>query len=91
MYHLRLLPILLSEVEDMEIPDKFPPGCEFLASFSGDDFVVFPDGKVFVLDDSGESMRERSGLPRGAAPMSEANFLNSAKSNVAFNKWKAEL
>lgn len=75
----------------MEIPDKFPPGCKFLASFSGDDFVVFPDGKVFVLDDSGESMRERAGLPRGAAPMSEASFLNSAKSNVAFNKWKAEL
>jgi hypothetical protein len=91
MYHLRALPILLSEVEDMEIPDKFPTGCKFLASFSGDDFVVFPDGKVFVLDDSGESMRERSGLPRGAAPMSEANFLNSAKSNVAFNKRKAEL
>jgi hypothetical protein len=75
----------------MEIPDKFPPGCKFLASFSGDDFVVFPDGKTFVLDDSGESMTERSGLPRGAAPMSEASFLNSAKSNVAFNKRKAEL
>ena len=75
----------------MEIPDKFPPGCKFLASFSGDDFVIFPDGKIFELDDSGESMRERAGLPRDAAPMSEAGFLNSAKSNVAFNKWKAEL
>ena len=75
----------------MKVPDKFPPGCKFLASFSGDDFVVFPDGKVFVLDDSGDSLREIEGLPRGAAPMSEANFLNSAKSNVAFNKWQAEL
>ena len=75
----------------MEIPDKFPPGCKFLASFSGDDFVVFPDGKVFELDDSGESLRERAGLPRDAAPMSEANFLNSAKSNVAFMERKAAL
>lgn len=75
----------------MKVPDKFPPGCKFLASFSGDDFVVFPDGKVFVLDDSGVSLRERSGLPRGAAPMSEANFLNSAKSNVAFMERKAAL
>ena len=75
----------------MKVPDKFPPGCKFLASFSGDDFVRFPDGKVFVLEDSGVLLRELEGLPRSAAPMSEANFLNSAKSNVAFNKWKAEL
>ena len=75
----------------MKVPDKFPPGCKFLASFSGDDFVIFPDGKVFVLDDSGESLNEIEGKPRGAAPMSEANFLNSAKSNVAFMERKAEL
>ena len=75
----------------MEIPDKFPPGCKFLASFSGDDFVVFPDGKIFVLEDSGVLLKERAGLPRGAAPMPEANFLNSAKSNVAFMEWNAAL
>ena len=76
----------------MKVPDKFPPGCEFFASFSGDDFVRFPDGKVFVLDDSGETMRPRDGLPMsGAAPISEANFLNSAKSNVAFMEWNAAL
>jgi hypothetical protein len=82
---------MIPEVVNMKVPDKFPPGCEFLASFSGDDFVLFPDGKVFVLDDSGKSLNEVEGLPRGAAPMSEANFLNSAKSNVAFMERKAAL
>ena len=52
----------------MKVPDKFPPGCKFLASFSGDDFVVFPDGKVFVLDDSGESLnRDRRHAKRRGA------------------------
>lgn len=75
----------------MKVPDKFPPGCKFLASFSGDDFVRFPDGKVFVLEDSGVLLREVEGLPRNGAPISEANFLNSAKSNVAFLERKAAL
>jgi hypothetical protein len=70
----------------MKIPDKFPEGCRFWASFSGDEYVEFPDDRIFKLDDSGESIQEVRALPRsGAAPMSEASFLNCAEGCREFN------
>lgn len=76
----------------MKIPDKFPAGSEFWASFSGDEFVVLPaGGGVFKLADDGESLLSRDGLPRleSLAPISEANFLNCAASCRAFAASKA--
>lgn len=74
----------------MKVPDKFPDGCEFYASFSGDDYVQFPDGSLFKLDDSGDELMPRDDLPRsGAAPMSESSFLGSAAGCRAFTKSNA--
>lgn len=63
----------------INVPENFPPGCAFVASFSGDEYVRFPDGKVFKLEDSGETMREVGSLPRSGGPMTEEGFLICAK------------
>lgn len=53
----------------MKVPDKFPPGCEFVASSSGDDWVRFPDGRVFKF--SGDMPGEEIALlPRKTLPRS---------------------
>lgn len=71
----------------MKVPDSFPPGCLFVASFSGDEYVQFPDGSVFKLADSGDELKPRDALPRsGAAPMSESAFLSCAAGSRAFAK-----
>jgi hypothetical protein len=52
----------------MKVPDNFPPGCEFVVSSSGDDWVRFPDGNVFKFsgDMPGEEFEllPRSDLPK---------------------------
>ena len=63
----------------MKLPDKFPPGCTFVANFSGDDFVEFPDGKVFRLNDDGETLDSVPALPRRGAPSSADVLLNAAR------------
>ena len=64
----------------MRLPESSPEGCAFWASFSGDEFVEFPDGTIFKLDDSGESLSARTALPfSGCAPIAESNFLNCAR------------
>ncbi|MBI3156584.1 MAG: hypothetical protein HYZ20_14400 [Burkholderiales bacterium] len=69
----------------MKFPDKFPPGCSFVASFSGDEFVEFPDGRVFKASDDGAELVPVRSLPaRGAAPMSEDGFLSCAAKSRAF-------
>ncbi len=35
----------------MDIPEKFPDGCQFGSSFGGDEFVRFPDGQWYILDE----------------------------------------
>jgi hypothetical protein len=45
------------------LPDQFPEGSRFAMSFGGDEFVEFPDGKVFKLSDDGASL-----LPAGRMP-----------------------
>ena len=64
----------------MKVPDKFPMGCEFWASFSGDEFVVFPGGGgTFKLSDDGASLLPMRMLPAsGCAPMSEDGFVSCA-------------
>lgn len=66
----------------MRVPEKFPAGCKFLASFSGDEFVRFPDGAWFKASDDGATLVALPGLgeagPRGAAPITEAAFLDCA-------------
>lgn len=74
----------------MKLPDKFPAGCKFVASFSGDEFVAFPDGKVFKLADSGDALLPAKALPsRDAGPLTEAAFLNCAKGSRDFAASKA--
>ena len=46
----------------MKVPDKFPPGCNFVERSEGGFFVEFSDGRWFALDDDGElSPRTRMG------------------------------
>jgi hypothetical protein len=73
----------------MKVPSSFPPGCEFVASFSGDEFVAFPDGKIFKLADSGDELVAVSSLPARGAPMSEAAFLSCAEGCRKFAAEKA--
>ena len=64
----------------MKVPSKFPEGTKFWASFSGDEFVELPDGKVFRASDSGE-LEPRTRLPfSGCAPISEAVFRGARRS-----------
>lgn len=49
----------------MKVPEVFPEGCTFIPTFSGDDFVEFPDGKVFKFSDDGKELTPAAGLPRG--------------------------
>ena len=70
----------------MKIPESFPEGCFFVASFGGDEFVRFPDGRVFRLADDGEHLREVGDLPRMGAPMSEEAFLICASDLRAFHQ-----
>ena len=73
----------------MKVPDKFPPGCEFWASESGDEFVRFPPpGGLMFLSDDGESLKPAGGLPRNSAPMTESAFLNCANDCKEFMAWK---
>ena len=66
----------------MKIPSEFPPGCEFVAGFSGDEFVRFPDGAWFRASDDGASLLPLPGMdpagPRSGAPMSESAFVACA-------------
>lgn len=41
----------------MRVPDKFPPGCEFGTNGDATEFVKFPDGRVFVLDEDSGLLR----------------------------------
>ena len=68
----------------MKVPESFPAGCEFFASFSGDEFVIFPDGRMFRLADNGEDLEPHSELPQRVAPMSERAFLVCASDCRAF-------
>ncbi len=62
----------------MKVPEKFPEGCDFLADFSGGDWVRFPDGRVFKLDEVTGKMSERPTMPRSAAPSDETFFVRAA-------------
>lgn len=73
----------------MKVPASFPPGSEFVASFSGDEFVAFPDGKVFKLADSGDELISVASLPSRGAPISEAKFLACAEGARKFAASKA--
>lgn len=71
--------------ERIGVPAKFPPGCVFVASFSGDEFVKFPDGKVFKASDDGETLIPAGGLPdHDAAFMSEEGFLSTCARSSEF-------
>lgn len=67
----------------MRLPDKFPAGCRFVSDFSGDDWVSFPDGRVFKLDDSSGELREAKALPPRAAGSDEAAFRAAAAAAAA--------
>lgn len=47
----------------MKVPEKFPPGCSFVPTFGGEEFVMFPDGAWFRFSDDESEL-----LPTGLAP-----------------------
>jgi hypothetical protein len=68
----------------MKVPDKFPAGSEFGTNGDATEFVKFPDGRVFGLD-------ERTGdlyltpardlpLSRGSNPSNEESLRAAAAS-----------
>jgi hypothetical protein len=65
----------------MKVPDKFPSGTRFHGDKSGGDWVEFPDGKVFKLDDNTGLLVERRGLPLGSlqGSIEEATFIRVAR------------
>ena len=79
------------ERKSIPLPESFPPGCEFWASFDGEDFVEYPDGAVLELSEDGKLLLDCARLPmRTLAPMSESAFLGSAESCRAFEASKAK-
>ena len=69
----------------MNLPESFPKGCFFVASFDGDEYVRMPNGKIYKLADSGEELLPRTQLPRKGAPISEEAFLICAADLRAFH------
>lgn len=61
----------------MKVPDKFPEGCEFMSSFGGDEYVKFPDGNWFRLEDDDKiELVPIRGFPVSSGyPSSEESFL----------------
>lgn len=62
----------------MKVPDKFPEGCDFMSSFGGDEFVKFPDGNWFRLDEDAVALVPLKGAPVSKGCNSdEAYFMRS--------------
>jgi hypothetical protein len=74
---VQLVALVAKGVEAMDVPDKFPPGCEFISSFGGDEYVRFPDGNWFKLEDDDKlGLMPINGFPVSSGyPSSEASFL----------------
>ena len=68
------------------VPEAFPAGCLFVASFSGDEYVEYPDGRVYKVTDDGMWLRPCRALPDRGAPMSEEGFIGSC---AASRQWAA--
>ena len=64
----------------MKFPDKFPEGCSFAADFSGDDWVKFPDGAWFKLDDASGDLLPSNGFNGKGTSSNEAFFRKAAAS-----------
>lgn len=64
------------------VPDKFPPGCAFGTNGDATEFVKFPDGRVFRLDDDTGTMSLTPArdlpLSPGSNPSTEAAFRAAA-------------
>lgn len=81
----------LGDYEQMKpVPEKFPDGCDFMSSDGGDEFVRFPDGSWFRLDDEELVLVPLRGIPisHGFAS-SERLFMHwfsEAKARVASRK-----
>ncbi len=57
-------------VDEMKVPDRFPPGCRFGEQSEGGFFVELPDGSWFALSDDGRSLSPRPGL-KSRGPIGE--------------------
>jgi hypothetical protein len=49
----------------MKAPEKFPPGCTFVPTVGGDEFVRFPDGAWFKFSDDGAELSPRPLMKSG--------------------------
>lgn len=49
----------------MNLPESFPKGCFFVASFDGDEYVRMPNGKIYKLADSGRASPTHSTSAQG--------------------------
>jgi hypothetical protein len=66
------------------VPTGFPEGCTFAGSFSGDEFVRLPDGRIYKASDDGSWLLAAGGLPDRGFPMSEAGFLSTCAASRRF-------
>ena len=66
------------------VPTGFPEGCTFAGSFSGDEFVRFPDGRVYKASDDGSWLLPAGGFPDRGFPMREAGFLSTCAASRRF-------
>lgn len=65
-------------INQMKVPDNFPPGCDFMSSFGGDEFVRLPDGNWFRLDEDNMVLIPLDGKPvSSGCNSSESYFLRS--------------
>lgn len=68
----------------LPVPQSFPEGCSFAGSFSGDEFVRFPDGRVYKASDDGSWLLPAGGLPDRGFPMGESGFLSTCAASRRF-------
>jgi hypothetical protein len=68
----------------MKLPDKFPTGCEFGTNGDAAEFVKFPDGRVFVLN---EDTGELSSTPARDLPTSAGSNRSSEESLRTTAAW----
>lgn len=70
----------------LSLPQAFPPGCIFAESPSHDQYVQYPDGKVFQVNMRGVELIEVHAMPANSATIAEARFLDRVRARQEFAK-----
>jgi hypothetical protein len=70
---------------DIDVPDRFPEGCHFGSSFGGDEYVRYPNGQWYRLDETSiKLIAIRSMVSKGTSSNEEyfQSVVDNARKNI---------